>query len=96
MYTHRRSNGMPSTKNKIERGKKNVLDEDEFDPKSAKFRVTMFIDLPVLETIRKEAKQKGLPYQTYINQLLRDHVNGDEEKKIRAIVRDEVRKIGSK
>jgi len=84
---------MPSTKNKIEHGKKNVLDDDEFDPKHAKFRVTMFIDLPILESIRKEAKQKGLPYQTYINQLLREHVKGDEDKKIRAIVRDEFRKI---
>ncbi len=87
---------MRSTKNKIEYGKKDVLDHDEFDPKHAKFRVTMFIDLPVLDTIRKEAKEKGLPYQTYINQLLREHVSGSDEKKIRAIVRDEVRKISSK
>ncbi len=84
---------MPSTKNKIEHGAKNVLDHDEFDPKHAKFRVTMFIDLPILETIRTEAKQKGLPYQTYINQLLREHVVGDQDKRIREIVRDEVRKI---
>jgi predicted DNA binding CopG/RHH family protein len=85
---------MPSTsRTKIDRGKKDELDEDEFDPKHAKFRVTMFIDLPVLETLRKEAKNKGLPYQTYINQLLREHVSGDDEKKIRAIVRDEVRKL---
>jgi uncharacterized protein (DUF4415 family) len=82
---------MPSTKNKMGHGK-NVLEHDEFDPKHAKFRVTMFVDLPILETIRKEAKQKGLPYQTYINQLLREHVIGDEDKRIRAIVRDEVRK----
>jgi hypothetical protein len=47
----------------------------------------------ILNMIREEAKHKGLPYQTYINQLLREHVAGDEEKKIRAIVRDEVRKI---
>jgi len=84
---------MPSTKNKTERGKRNVLDNDEFDAKHAKFRVTMFVDLPVLETIRKEAMDKGLPYQTYINQLLREHVRGDEEKRIREIVRDEVSKI---
>jgi predicted DNA binding CopG/RHH family protein len=84
---------MPSTKNKIEHGKKDVLDHDEFDPKHAKFRVTMFIDLPILETIRKEAKQNGLPYQTYINQLLREHVGGNEEKRIREIVRDEVKRI---
>lgn len=85
---------MPSTnKNKVEYAKKDALDHDEFDPKHAKFRVTMFIDLPVLETIRKEAKAKGLPYQTYINQLLRQHVGGDEEQRIREIVRDEVKRL---
>ena len=84
---------MRSTKNKIEYRKKDVLDHDEFDPKHAKFRVTMFIDLPILETIRKEAKQSGLPYQTYINQLLREHVSGGEEKKIREIVRDEFQRL---
>ncbi len=84
---------MPSTKNKIEHGKKSVLDHDEFDPKHAKFRVTMFIDLPILETIRKEAKQSGLPYQTYINQLLREHVTGHGDNKIREIVRDEMKRL---
>ncbi len=87
---------MPSMKNKIEHGKKDVLDQDEFDPKHAKFRVTMFIDLPILETIRKEAKQNGLPYQTYINQLPREHVVGNDEQKIRSIVRDEVRKLNKR
>ena len=70
-----------------------VLDGDEFAPKHAKFRVTMFIDLPVLETIRKQAKQKGLPYQTYINQLLREHTTGSNEQRIREIVRDEVKRL---
>ena len=84
---------MPSTKSKIEHGKKDVLAHDEFDPKHAKFRVTMFIDLPILETIRTEAKQKGLPYQTYINQSLRDHVEGDQDQRIREIVRDEVKRL---
>ncbi len=84
---------MPSMKKKTERIKKSVLDHDEFDPKYAKFRVTMFVDLIVLEALRKEAKQKGLPYQTYINQLLREHVAGDQDKKIRAIVREEVKRL---
>ena len=85
---------MPSTsKTKAGYSKKNVLDHDEFDPKHARFRVTMFIELRVLEIIRKEAKEKGLPYQTYINQLLREHVSGNDDMRIREIVRDEFKRL---
>lgn len=87
---------MKSTKNKkktIQYGKVDVLSEDEFDPKNAKFRVTMFIPLDVLDEVRKRAKEKDLPYQTYINQILRNTVLGsDEEEKIRRIVREELGK----
>ena len=84
---------MPSTKkNKKSYSKKDMLDKDEFDPKHARFRVTMYVDLPVLEKIRDEAKDKSLPYQTYINQILRQHVLKDQEERIRQIVQDELKK----
>ncbi len=54
-------------------GEVDLLDKDAFSPKETKFRVTMFIDLDVLNEIRKRAKEKGLPYQTYINLFLREH-----------------------
>lgn len=84
---------MKSTaKKKIKYG--NVsLPEDAFNPKETKFRVTMYLDLDVLEEVRKKAKARGLPYQTYINQLLRDSVLGQEmDEKIRRIVREELGK----
>ncbi|MBI4402982.1 MAG: hypothetical protein HY537_02405 [Deltaproteobacteria bacterium] len=81
-------------KNKIRYAKKDILDSDEFEPKYTKFRVTMYIALQTLEKIRDEAKEKGLPYQTYINQLLMEHVSKKDEEKIREIVRDEFRKLG--
>lgn len=69
------------------------LPEDAFNPRETKFRVTMFIDLDVLDEIRTTAKFKGLPYQTYINQMLREAVFGNElEKKIRKVVREELAK----
>lgn len=69
------------------------LDADEFAPENTKFRVTMFVPLDVLEEIRKRAKQRGLPYQVYINQVLRDHVFGDAEaERIRQIVREELKR----
>ncbi len=83
---------MRSTKKKIKYGKVE-LPEEAFNPKNAKFRVTMFVDLDVLDEVRKKASKKGLPYQTYLNQMLREMVFGaEEEEKIRRIVRDELTK----
>jgi predicted DNA binding CopG/RHH family protein len=45
---------------------------NEFNPKKGKFRVNMFIDLDVVEEIRKTAEKKHVPYQTLINQKLRE------------------------
>ena len=69
------------------------LPSEAFDPKNAKFRVTMFVDLDVLDEIRRRAAKKSLPYQTYINQILRERVFGlEEEEQIRRIVREELSK----
>jgi len=84
---------MRSTKTKKIRYGKIDLPKEAYDSKNAKFRVTMFIDLDVLDEIRKKASKKGLPYQTYINQLLRDVTLGSEdEERIRKIVREELSK----
>lgn len=86
---------MKSTKKnetgKIKYGKVDLLPENAFQPQETKFRVSMFIDLDVLQEIRKRAKEKGLPYQTYINQFLRQsHLGVSEDDKIRKIVREEL------
>ncbi len=85
---------MRSTKRKIKYGSVELPDE-AFESRNAKFRITMFVDLDVLDEIRKRAKAKGLPYQTYINQFLREtHLGSAEEDRIRQIVRDELAKTG--
>lgn len=72
------------------------LPDNAFDPKETKFRVTMFMDLDVLDLIRKKAKERGLPYQTFINQSLRDLFVGDQmDSHIREIVRQELKKTGT-
>ena len=72
------------------------LPEDAFNNKETKFRVTMYLDLDVLDQIRKLAKDRCLPYQTYLNQHLRDTVLGSEmDEKIRSIVRQELAKTGT-
>lgn len=56
---------------KIKTGKTEI-DSDEFNPKHGKFRVNMFVDLDVVDEIRKVAAQRNVPYQTLINQKLRE------------------------
>lgn len=45
---------------------------DEFNSKKGKFRVNMFVDLDVVDKIRKVAAKRHIPYQTLINQKLRE------------------------
>ncbi len=83
-----------SKKNKINYGDV-ALPSNAFNNKETKFRVSMYLDLDVLDEIRKMAKARSLPYQTFINQLLRERVLGSEmEDQIRKIVREELSKAG--
>ena len=45
---------------------------DEFNPKRGKFRVNMFVDLDIVDEIRRIAAKRHVPYQTLINQKLRE------------------------
>lgn len=83
---------MKNNKKKIRIGKVELPDS-VFDLKNVKFRVTMFLDLDLLDEIRRLAKAKRLPYQTFINQHLRECLmDGNREAQIRKIVRDELKK----
>ena len=50
----------------------------KLEAKNMRFRVTMMMDLDVLDSIREEASEKRIGYQTLINEILRKHVHGDE------------------
>ena len=62
---------------KIKTGKVEIT-TDEFNPKKGKFRVNMFVDLDVLDEIRKFAEKRHIPYQTLINQKLREVFMNEE------------------
>ena len=68
--------GKAKKKKKIEYGTEEI-EKNEFDPKNAKFRVTAFIDLEVVEGLRKHAKSQGKGYQTLMNEILREAVLGE-------------------
>jgi uncharacterized protein (DUF4415 family) len=66
-----------STTNKKKKAKSLLADED-LNPKNVKWRVTMMLDLDIIETFKKQAQEKGIGYQTLINQALREHLEGSE------------------
>jgi uncharacterized protein (DUF4415 family) len=49
-----------------------ALGGDEFSPKYAKFRVTMWMDVDLLDAVRKRAAADGMKYQPWINKKLRE------------------------
>jgi uncharacterized protein (DUF4415 family) len=59
---------------------------------SGKTRITIMLDDDVLEAFRKQAAQRGLGYQTLINDALRQHIAGDSApvtvKKLREVLRE--------
>lgn len=58
-------------KKKLNYGKKDVLDADEFDPKYAKVSISIRIDGPVLQAVKAAADEKGVKYQSLINSTLK-------------------------
>ena len=66
---------MTKIKKSIKYGKVELA-PDEFDPKYAKFRMTMWINQELLNKLKAEAEGEGLPYQTWIQQILKKHVEG--------------------
>jgi uncharacterized protein (DUF4415 family) len=82
-------------KNKISYAKKSVLDADEFDPKYVKVLISTRLDGDVLEAVKAAALERGIGYQTLINQVLKDRFIGNaEEENIRRIVREELKRTG--
>lgn len=65
-----KKSGKKST-GKIELGKVE-LDSDEFDPKYAKERITIWLDEAVVDSFRERAAAQGAKYQTLINEALRE------------------------
>lgn len=59
-------------KKKINYGKKDLLGPNEFDPTTAKERITIWLDEEVLDIFRDRAKAEGTKYQTLVNQALRE------------------------
>lgn len=59
-------------KKKINYGKKDLLPKDTFNPKTARERITIWLDEETLDIFRARAKAEGTKYQTLVNQALKE------------------------
>ncbi|MBI2605476.1 MAG: BrnA antitoxin family protein [Deltaproteobacteria bacterium] len=62
-------------KKKISYGNKDLLGDADFDPKTAKERITIWLDEVVLDAFRGRARAEGTKYQTLVNQALREAIH---------------------
>ncbi len=72
------------------KGKKGALISSK-----GKTRITIYIDTAILEEFRAQAEEKGLGYQTLINQALREYLSKKDEvpvseKQLRRILQEEM------
>lgn len=66
---------------------------DKFKNKDIKISVTSRLDPAVVQWLRKEAQQRGIPYQTLMNSFLIEAMNkSDRIAEIRKIVKEELAK----
>ena len=77
------------------------LDDQEFESKNVKVRITTYIDEDILLALKKLAKQRGDKYQSLLNSILRSYFETNSKKpakiteqKIRQIVQEELEKQG--
>lgn len=69
-------------KRDIQFGSKDLLSEDEFDPKNGKERITLFLDQQVVDAFRNLAEGKGEKYQALMREALRKVVFGKEQRSL--------------
>jgi uncharacterized protein (DUF4415 family) len=84
-----------TTKNKKIKYGNVEIDADEFDKKYAKVRVTMMVDLDVVDAFRAEANKRHIGYQTLMNQKLRESISGEDslEQRLKALEKIVLKKM---
>ena len=68
---------------------------DRFKGVEVKVTVNMRLDQKVLNWLKLEAEKRGMPYQTLINSILTQSMNGQlDEKRVREMIQEELSKTG--
>jgi predicted DNA binding CopG/RHH family protein len=63
---------MAKNKSSISYGKKDLLSADDF--KNPKIRISMMVDEDLLQTLKRNASEEGIGYQTLMQKILRESV----------------------
>lgn len=72
-----------ATKNsQVRYGKEDKLKDSDFEPQNIGHRISIVIPEDVLMNFRKLASERGLGYQTLMNQVLRGYILPTEELKL--------------
>ena len=60
---------------KIKNGKKDLVSKEDFDPKNAKERISIWVNEEVVNAFRKRAYEQNTKYQTLMNEAFREFIN---------------------
>ena len=63
----------------IQYGKQDKLKDSDFEPQNIGHRISIIIPEDILTAYRKLGSEKGLGYQTVMNQILREYVSSGNE-----------------
>jgi uncharacterized protein (DUF4415 family) len=82
----------PKNKN-IQYGKKDLLPKDAFAPKNVKMRISIMLDLDVIDEFKARGAKQREGYQTLINKALREYLWG--LKPFGGLTKEELLKMAS-
>jgi uncharacterized protein (DUF4415 family) len=60
---------------KINYGKKDLTTQEDFEPKNAKERISIWVDEQLVDAFRERARAENSKYQTLMNEALRQFIN---------------------
>jgi len=88
----------PERMRRVPRDKRIQPSPEALKPENTKVRITMYVDLDVLNFFKSRAAEPGsAPYQTQMNNALRSFMNGEGESR-EALLSDEefIRQVAAK
>jgi uncharacterized protein (DUF4415 family) len=65
----------------LPKAQRRALPPEAFEPRGTKVRITMYLDLDVLDYFKARASKDGRPYQTHINSELRALMEQEQQGK---------------